>query len=290
MKYILILLFGLPSTLGYGQRLKLIHRPSGSLSGSAFSESIRDSSLSLDERELIIFNEIRSGNIPNFYSKLVEIRDSSIIKGKKHSIRYFVLPDFLAIGSDEDYFYCPMRPQLAQKVANLLKCSLPTRKISDRIYQNAALKMIPEPIPPSKEMVTVPVFEKHNFLIHQQREESLKQFPLESLVAGNKKDVVISNKIFNDRGQLKLVIYGWHKPDGKAIQPLYNGHTTLHVDYSHGIRLVQNKIWVNGKRTSISKILQSETLHPLLSDEGIIAEPFYPVNSYLSEQFLNSIQ
>lgn len=190
MKYCLILIFSLFSVLSYAQKLKIKHRPADSLSGSAFSESIRDSSMSLAEREMLIFDQIRAGNIPSFYRKLVEIRDSAIIKGQMHKIRYYVLPDFLAIGSDQDYFYCPMRPQLAQKVAGLLKCSLPTRKISDIIYQNAVVKIIPEPIPPSKEMVTVPVFEKHNLMIHQQREDCLKEFPLGSLVAGNKKDVV----------------------------------------------------------------------------------------------------
>src|SRR5690606_19285035 len=116
------------------------------------------------------------------------------------TIRYYVIPDFLAIGSDEDYFYCPMKPQLAQKVANLLKCSLPTRKISNRIYQSAVVKMVPEPIPPSPAMITVPVFEKHNQLVQTQRKQSQTRYPLGSLVAGNKKDVVISNKIFNEKG------------------------------------------------------------------------------------------
>ena len=278
MKLLLPVLLLLGTLSGYGQELKLKARAPGAISGSAFSASIRDTSISLEERERLIFNEIRSGNIPDFYRKLVEIRDTINIDGKKHTIRYFVSPDFIAIGSDEDYFYCPMRPQLAQKVANLLKCSLPTRKISDRIYQNALVKMVPEPIPPSPAMITVPVFEKHNQLIHVQRARSMDSLPLGSLVAGNKKDVVISNKIFNDQGALRVVIYGWHKPDGKAIQPLYNGHNTLHVDYSHGIRLLQNTVWVDGKKTSVQKVLASETLHGLLSDEGIIAKPVYPID------------
>jgi hypothetical protein len=260
-----------------GQKLKLKDRPPGGMSGSAFSASIRDTSISLEEREKIIFNEIRSGNVPDFYRNLVEIRDTIENQGQRHTIRYYVIPDFLAIGSDEDYFYCPMKPQLAQKVANLLKCSLPTRKISNRIYQSAVVKMVPEPIPPSPAMITVPVFEKHNQLVQTQRKQSQTRYPLGSLVAGNKKDVVISNKIYNEKGILRVVIYGWHKPDGKAIQPLYNGHTTMHVDYSHGIRMVQNKVWVDGKKTSIRKVLTSETLHNLLSDEGLILSPEYPL-------------
>lgn len=277
MRFVLLIVFSLYTISACAQRLKLKNRPSSSLRGSEFSAGIRDSSISLDEREAIIFKEIRSGNIPQFYRKLLEIRDSAFIMGKQHTIRYFVLPDYIAIGSDDDYFYCPMRPQLAQKLADMIKCSLPTRKISDRIYQNAGVKMIPQPIPPSKEMITIPVFEKHNTLVHQQRTDSFVQFPSGNLVAGNKKDVVISNKIFNEKGLLRVVIYGWHKPNGKAIQPLYNGHSTIHVDYSHGIRLVQNKVWVDGKKTSIQKVLNSGTLHPLLSDEGVVSKPYYPV-------------
>jgi hypothetical protein len=125
-------------------------------------------------------------------------------------------------------------------------------------------------------MVTIPVFEKHNLMVQEQRKSSLAEFPNGNLVAGNKKDVVISNKIFNDKGLLRVVIYGWHKADGKTIQPLYNGHSTVHVYYSHGIRLVQNKVWLNGKISRMQKILISENLHELLSDEGRIKSPFYP--------------
>ena len=60
-----------------------------------------------------------------------------------------------------------------------------------------------------------------------------------------------------------------------------SSHSTLaqlHVDYSHGIRMVQKKIWVDEKKTSLQKVLRSETLHPLLSDEGVIAYPEYPKN------------
>jgi hypothetical protein len=276
MKNTLVILFFLIPTLGYSQHLKIKKRAFNALNGSEFSKSIWDTSLSLDNREKIIFKEIKSGNIPNFYRQMVEIRDTVLIQNNQHIIKYYVLPDYLAIGSDQDYFYCPMRPQLAQKIAKYLKSSLPTRLISNKIYQNSSVKMLPQPIAPSKEMITIPVFEKHNLMVQEQRKNSLEEFPNGSLVAGNKKDVVISNKIFNAKGQLRVVIYGWHKADGKPIQPLYNGHSTVHVDYSHGIRLVQNKVWINGKKSRIKKILKSEKLNELLSDEGRIKNPHYP--------------
>ncbi len=277
MKFILIIFLTLVATASFGQQLKLKKRSPAALSGSEFSKSVRDTTITLAEREKIIFKEIRSGNIPDFYRDLAEVKDTIVSNGTTHTIRYFVIPDFIAIGSNDDYFYCPMKPQLAQEVANLFKCNLPTRKISDNIYKSASVKLVPEPIPPSPQMTTIPVFEKHNTLVNTQRKLSLAQHPLGSLVAGNKKDVIISNKIYNDKGVLRVVIYGWHKPDGKAIQPLYNGHSTIHVDYSHGIRMVQDKVWVNGKKTSVQKVLASEALNSLLSDEGVIASPFYPV-------------
>lgn len=276
MKFILILVVALSTTPTFSQQLKLKKRSPNALSGSDFSKSIRDTALELTKREEIIFEQVRSGNIPDFYRQLSEIRDTSVINGKTQTIRYFVIPDFLAIGSNDDYFYCPMRPQLAQRVANLLRSSLPTRKVSDRIYKTAEVKMVPEPIPPTPQMVTVSVFEKHNTLVNTQRKKFLQQHPYGSLVAGNKKDVIISNRIYNDKGALRVVIYGWHKPDGKAIQPLYNGHSTIHVDYSHGIRLIQNKVWVNGKKSSVKDVLGSAELASLLSDEGVIKSPFYP--------------
>lgn len=278
MKYLLCLALIIISNLGYSQKLKVKSRTVKALTGSEFSAGIRDTTSSVAERENWIFEEIRSGNIPDSYRTLVQITDTVLINARQHTITYFALPDFLAIGSDSDYFYCPMTASLAQRVANLLDCSLPTRKISDDIYQNAPVKMVPEPIPPTKEMITVPVFEKHSQLVQAQRRSLLNQFPLGNLVSGNKKDVVISNKIHNDKGLLRVVIYGWHKTDGKAIQPMYNGHKPDWVDYSHGIRLIQNRVWVDGKRTSVQKVLKSEELHSLLSDEGVIAAPFYPVD------------
>ncbi|NEU10069.1 hypothetical protein GZH53_17215 [Flavihumibacter sp. R14] len=275
MKYLFIcLLLGL-SVAGSAQELHLKARSRNALSGSAFAASISDSTLSIDSREERIYKEIHSGNVPGFYRDLIQVSDTAVIKGKRHTIKYFVLPDFLTIGSDSDYFYCPMRPALAQRVADLLKCSLPTRKVSDQVYRQAQVKLIPLPIPPTKAMTTVPVFIRHNGMVAQQRDSVLSDHR-RTLVAGNKKDIVISNKIYTPDHKSHVVIYGWHRPGGKAIQPLYNGHDAGWADYSHGVRLVQQRIWVDGKKTTVSKVLRSADLNGLLSDEGIIDRPYYP--------------
>ena len=102
------------------------------------------------------------------------------------------LADYLAIGSDDDYFLTPLSPYTAQAIADLLGCSLPTTKVVDDIYASATVKLTPAPIPPSPAMTTVPVFLQHNATVLAQR----KQKPSDGLVAGHKKDVVIANKVF----------------------------------------------------------------------------------------------
>src|SRR5262249_24745926 len=159
---------------------------------------------------------------------------------------------------------------------DLVDCSLPTRKIVNDIYAAADVKLIPTPIPPSAAMTTVPVFSNHNAVVRSQRAECLKNHPLGALVAGHQKDVVISGILANAPG--KVAIYGWHLPNGTPIQPLYLGHSAAWIDYSQCVRLVQNKMTVNGTNATLATVLADPELCGLLSDEGIISEPRYPTN------------
>jgi hypothetical protein len=271
---LLLLLLSTIGTSTQAQHLNLPERSKNALSGSAFAATIRDTALSLPAREQMILKEVEEGNVPRYFRRFMAVTDTAVIEKKQFIITYFVAPDYLVIGSDTDYFYCPLTASSAQKIAADVNCTLPTRKMSGQIYRSATLKLNPQPIPPSPHMITVPVFEDHNRLIHEQLAK-IGATP-GALTAGNKKDVVISNKIVADDGTLRVVIYGWHKPDGKAIQPLYNGHKYDWVDYSHGIRLIQNNVYINGHKRSAKKILQSKKYHALLSDEGMIPDPVYP--------------
>src|SRR5439155_18545018 len=92
-----------------------------------------------------------------------------------------------------------------------------------------------EPKPLTEEREAVRTFVQHNSIIEEQREG--KELGL--LVGGHKKDVVISNRLKEKPN--RVAIYGWHKLDGKPIQPLYVGHGDFYADYSHGIRLVKQE-------------------------------------------------
>jgi hypothetical protein len=259
---------------GQTQTLDLPARPANALRGSEFAKSI--ASLERPDREEKIYFQVALGNVPDFLRKLAPIHTQSVTNDRTNSAVYYVTPDYLAIGSDADYFLVPLSPITAQRVADLAHCSLPTKKMVDDIYAAAAVKLTPSPIPPSPAMVTMPIFVEHDATVHGQRKEELEKHPLGALVAGHKKDVVISGKLPSTGG--KVAIYGWHKPDGKPIQPLYTGHADYYADYSHGIRLVQTKLTVNGHSRTITEVLADPELSILLSDEGPITNPKYPAD------------
>ncbi|RTE55262.1 hypothetical protein EHW67_01465 [Arenibacter aquaticus] len=256
------------------QKLPLPLPGKNAISGSAFKNRIEN--LSLEEREEEIFQQIINGNIPSFIRGLVPITFSSSINNVNYTVTYHVIPDYLAVGSDSDYFIIPMTPNMAQKIANAIHFTLPTKKMVDQIWSNASVKLAPSPIPPSPKMTTVPVMWEHNTRLKEQRKKALKQAPLGALVAGHKKDVIISNKI-HENSSKPVVIYGWHYQNGTPIQPVYAGHSDTYADYSHGIRLVQDSVLINNQVDLISNILQDDDKCTLFSDEGVIAKPFYPL-------------
>ncbi len=259
-----------------GQTLNLPPRAADAQGGEAFAASV--SLLGREEREDRVLREVLAGNVPAFLRQLVPITTRVTISGRERTAHWFVTPDYLAIGSDNDYFLMPMTPLLAQRIADATGCLLPTKKMVDEIYRAAPLKLAPRPIPPSGAMITVPVFKQHNDTLRVQRAAAIAQWPFGVLVGGHKKDVIISNAIV---ANLKpsvprpVVIYGWHQLNGVPIQPVYNGHGETYADYSHGIRLVQRLAALDSVPAMIETLLNDPALWPLFSDEGIIAKPGY---------------
>ena len=259
----------------FAQLLPSPERPTNSLSGTGFAARI--AGMSLPEREELAYAEIFAGNIPPFLHQLCPVEVTNVFEGATNKATFFVTPDYLAIGSDSDYFLMPLSPQTGQRIADALGCSLPTRKMVDAIYATAAVKLVPSPIPPSPAMTSVAVFSNHNVTVHAQRAEQLAAHPLGALVAGHKKDVVISRKLAGASGH--VAIYGWHRTNGLPIQQLYLGHTSTWVDYSQCYRLVQQRLLVNGEPKTISEVLANPALAGLISDEGPISNPRYPTNA-----------
>lgn len=205
--------------------------------------------------------EILSGNLPSFLKKFVAVHTSVVdsTSGKTVYATYFVSPDYVSIGTDDDWARINITPMAAQPIADRFHCFLPTRKMVNDIYKAAILKL--EPVPMYAFRDSSPTMYQHHLIIEGQRKGR------SGLIAGIKKDVVISGKISRDAKPDRLAIYGWHKPDGKPIQPLYTGHINWWVDYSQGTRLVSRKIKVDGKWMDYIDVLKHPVYKRLLCDE-----------------------
>jgi hypothetical protein len=245
-------------------------RPVGAPGGAEFMQSL--TGLDRDAREAAVLRQLKSGNIPDFLRQLVPITVTATDSdGHKHTAVYQVMPDYLAIGSDRDFVRVPMNPHTAQAFCDAFGFVLPTPKMVDDIWLQATSKIVPQPLTQSREDATT--FLMHNRMI----EEQISGQYLGELRAGQKKDVVITNRL-NEKPN-RVAIYGWHFPSGEPIQPLTTVHVDWYVDYSHGIRPVKATIKVDETDVPYQQVLHDPKLHGLLSNEGMLSVSSYPIGS-----------
>ena len=161
-------------------------------------------------------------------------------------------------------------------VADAFNAALPTPKMVDAIYRAATVKLAPLPLIPATEKgaaqlpsaqrtdarESLAAFLQHNDLIQSQ----LGSAPPTHLVAGTKKDIVLTNRLAEKPG--RVAIYGWHKLDGNPIQPLTIVHKDTYTDYSHGVRLVSTTMFLDDKPTDLRALLKNPACAALLSSEG----------------------
>jgi len=231
-------------------------------SGDAFMRQIQGKSA--DERELAILEQLLAGDIPAFLRHLQPVHLSASGAPGREDLVVCVCPDYLAIGSDEDFFLVPMRLATALTVARRFGFVLPTRKIVDDIYRQARTRLPPQPLPASDQMRSTAYYWAHNDLVAEQRAQELSVLGL--LTAGDKKDLVLTNRLWTHPG--RVAIYGWHRPDGIPIQPLSTVHGLRYADYSHGVRLVSQTAYVDGRARSMLDLLRNPRTAAGVSDEG----------------------
>jgi hypothetical protein len=239
-------------------------RPAAAPGGHAFADQVRG--LSEDERESRIVEELRSGNIPRFLRRLIPIQLHDPTPGNGATeFTVCSMPDYLAIGSDDDYLLIPMRLKTALSAATEFSLTLPTPRIVDAIYAQAA-QMRPQPLPAGPAMRSTEYSIQHNELIKAQRGDL--GISLGALVAGDKKDLVLTNRLWSH--QDRVAIYGWHTAPGRPIQSLSTVHGWRYADYSHGVRLISTQMFINGQPHSLFAALQNAELARALSGEGVI--------------------
>ncbi len=290
-------------------------RPAGAPGGSAFIRSIYGKGRPADwqARERAIFKQIVSGNVPDALARrLVRIELSVQRKGRTITGSVQVMPDYLCIGSDEEYVYIPMDPVTAQRVAFELDMNLPTARICNAVYDAAGkidaknqLDAIPRDYaqqdlslrktPKDVNQVSTAAYEEHSEAIQaRMRSRGLR---LGDLVAGHKKDVVLSQGLHANPEQ--IAFHGFYTKagrtdPGKPIEPCsYPGQSVpsckevpslahgkekgrRFCDYSQGVRLVSDDMIVDGQRMSMRKVLVDPELSWLISAQGPIDPPHVP--------------
>lgn len=239
--------------------LPLPERPADAETGSHFLE--RAEGLGRGAFDDLVFAAVEKGNVPTYQRKLFPVTASD---GAGRSATVHVTCDYLAIGSDEDFIRMPMTSAAAQRIAELTGTMLPTKKLVDDIYRQAAAKLPPSYIDggPTDDWIT-------DFLVHHDKLEKRRKalgFPLGVLTAGNKKDIILCNRLVKSPDH--VAIYGWHKNDDEVIQPLSTLHSCRYADYSHGVRLVDQRVLVDGTEHQLEDMLRDADLAALVSDEG----------------------
>lgn len=254
-------------TASTGRQLasRIPRRPPSALSGSEFSLRVR--SLAGQSRDEVVLGELRRGNLPSFLHELKPVRMSgSDRSGRIHEGVIWVTPDYLAVGSDDDFVRVPMGFDAAVAVARSFGFTLPTGKMVDAIYEQSNLRLAPEPMTPGPQMESTDYFWRHHLSIELQ----LSGRAPGELTSGHKKDLILTKRLLEPPG--RVAIYGWHRRKGLPIQPVSTVHGARYADYSHGVRLVAETVALDGELVSIFDVLRDPDLAPVFSHEGAIAD------------------
>jgi hypothetical protein len=241
-------------------KLACLDRQESMITGSQFISSNMKFAGKL--REENVLKEIASGNIPDFLKCLKPVT----IKSGDNTLIYYVTPDYLSIGSDEDYCRMPMAAPTGKKIADMFECTLPTKKMVDDIYKQADIKLEARPHGPpyDSSMESTERFDWSNKAIEKQ----LVGMDKSQLIAGHKKDIVIDKNLLNRKNNVG--IYGWFL-NGAPIQgPIANvsSHELNYCDYSQLIRLISVNVIYNGKTINFYDALKDPDISSLLSDQG----------------------
>ncbi len=128
-------------------------RSSSAMTGSQFATLV--STMDRPLRERAILDELKNGNMPAFLRKLKPVTlQQTLESGRVATATIFVTPDYVAIGSDDDFLRIPMALPTAEEVATRFGFVLPTTKMVDAIFQQSEVRLAPEPMPAGPEMRT----------------------------------------------------------------------------------------------------------------------------------------
>lgn len=198
-----------------------------------------------------------------------------------HTGTIWVAEDALQIGEPGDAVRIIASARLSQQIADYLGALLPTPRISDLTYQQAAIKCDPHGQTPDSMMAWTKRMVIHSHSVDGQVKGQ------QGLAATVGKDWVISNAL-QKAPPGTACNYGWHiRKTGKPIQTVGTHHNMDHSDYSQTLRLTCRTCEVDGVRMPLDVVLQSKELAGLASNEGPLfatrqpGVPFVPAEAAL---------
>lgn len=252
-----------------------------------------------EKREALLRQALDAGEFPDWVLNAMQpVVVAMTINGTPHELTYFVSPDNLAVGTNNDFLRVRPWPSTFQWFADKHGLILPTSRMSDQIFEAAPFKVRPNPITPHS--ASSSSWLRSDAAIAAQA-AAIGYVPGVGILGGHMKDVVNGPGLSGD----KVAIYGWHDPSGTVIPgrkgPIQDYSTIHHAtfsDYSHGARLVRRKGILDGHEVDLGKIMTDPVLYPLLSKrpgEGVSGEggPLtndrFPVSNTNSPNILMSL-
>ena len=150
----------------------------------------------------------------------------------------------------------------AQAIADATNTSLITTKISDDIFRHAELKLDPKPL--TKDRDATATFYQHHQIIEEQRGRKIARPTDRRHQERRRPDQPPQGKT-QPRCHLRLAL-SHRQANSTALRRPHDWH----VDYSHGIRLMSQRMIVDGQPMQVSDVLKDKDLCVLLSNEGPI--------------------
>ena len=217
------------------------------------------------ERE--IEDYIQKGHVPNFLREFVAVETNC----DAEKIKFWVSSDYLSLGTDADFFRIKIGARRAQSLADEMGYVLPTAAMVQLIHLQAkanstaiagkGMRNSPTVCNGDVGMQTLECLEYYekNVLLPK-----MKNIHVGALVSGFKKDIVVPSRT---RPAERVSIFGFSTTSSDfPIQDGFGPHPQWYSDYSHGVRLVDPNIEVNGQRMTMERAMADGRAHCLFSN------------------------